>query len=117
MTMYLDSSPQDTLEAAVDLKPAATASNKLPVDVAERLLDKLSTDDAFRDLFVADIRAAMREIGYETPAEILGVPGSDPIVCFGGPRLLASKESLAAARARLVSSLSHAPFHFAVRLA
>jgi hypothetical protein len=58
----------------------------------------------------------MRSIGFETAAEHVGVPGADPILCCQSLRQLASKEVLAASRARLVASLSNAPFSYAIDL-
>jgi putative modified peptide len=100
---------------AVDFKPAL-ASNKFPAAVAERLLDKLSSDDDFRALFLSDAREAMRSIGFETAAEHVGVPGADPIVCCENLRQLAPKGELATSRARLIGRLSTAPFHYAIDL-
>ena len=94
-----------------DYKPA-TQTNQFPREVAERLLDKLSTDDAFRALFVSDARAAMAEIGYVTPAAYAGVPGSDPIMCCLNVRQLASKEVLGASREVLANRLSTSIFAY-----
>ena len=40
----------------------------LSPEIADRLLDLLSTDDAFRARFQADPRAALHEVGYQSPA-------------------------------------------------
>ena len=112
MSMTFDSQRADLQEdQAVDFKPAL-ASNKFPAEVAARLLDKLSSDDDFRALFLSDAREAMRSIGFETAAEHIGAPGADPIVCCENLRQLAPKDVLAASRTRLVERLSTAPFHF-----
>jgi putative modified peptide len=116
MTMYFDTDRPDAHESAATDAKHASASNKFPADVAGRLLDKLASDDEFRALFLADARAAMRAIGFETPAEHAGVPGSDPIVCCLEMKQLAPKEMIAQSRARLVSKLSAMPFHYAVTL-
>jgi putative modified peptide len=47
---------------------ATTTTAPLSPAVADRLLDLLSTDDAFRARFQADPRAAMHEVGYLSPA-------------------------------------------------
>lgn len=47
---------------------ANTTTAPLSPEVADRLLDLLSTDDAFRARFQADPRAAMNEVGYQSPA-------------------------------------------------
>jgi putative modified peptide len=81
--------------------------------VAERLLEKLATDDIFRALFVRDARAAMASIGYETPAAYAGVPGSDPIMCCLDVRL-SSKAVLAASRDALATRMSTSVFHYEI---
>lgn len=68
------------------------------------LLDKLSTDDAFRELFVADPRSALKQAGYETPEGKVGVAGSDAVMCSQVSRL-ASKQEIQAARQSLKSQL------------
>ena len=76
--------------------------SKISPEVMGRLFDALTTDDEFRDAFASDARAALRSLGHETPARVLGVPGRDPVLPFlelrGG---LASKEKIAAGRERL----------------
>lgn len=84
-------------------------------EFADKLLAKLSSDDAFRALFKKDARAALKELGYETPAEDLGVEGSDPVLCCtGGDLALASKEDIAASRQKLQAQLSGSVFHYVV---
>jgi putative modified peptide len=114
MSMTFDSNPSILIDAAVAVaepKPT-TATNKFPREVAERLLDKLSSDDSFRALFLDDARAAMAAIGYETPAAYAGVPGSDPIMCCLEVRSLAPKQVLAAARQELATRLSTSIFAY-----
>ena len=48
-----------------------TTSAPLDPQIADRLLDLLSTDDDFRARFQHDPRAALYEIGYESPAAAL----------------------------------------------
>lgn len=80
-------------------------SNRLPYDVASALLDKLATDDAFRARFQADARAALKELGYETPAGDHGQRGRDPVLDMEHPRGgLASKEKVAATRDQFLST-------------
>jgi putative modified peptide len=44
-------------------------SHKLPPDIADRLLDRLSEDDAFREMFRRDPRAALASVGYADAAD------------------------------------------------
>ena len=80
-------------------------ANQLPHPVAEQLLDKLSTDDDFRSLFSQNPRAALRQIGYETPAADRDWAGRDPVLPLyqlkGG---LASKEQLRDSKDRLLKA-------------
>jgi putative modified peptide len=85
-------------------------------EFADKLLDKLSSDDAFRAHFKKDPRAALKELGYETPAEDLGVEGSDPVMCCDGNLALASKQDIAAARQKLQTQLSGSMFHYIVTI-
>ena len=83
-------------------------------NVAKRLLDLLSTDDAFRALFVADVNAALAQAGYVVPEgadETFAGPGN----CLNVAKL-ASKESIANARAELERQFS-LPFSFLPSLA
>ena len=78
--------------------------------VAKKLLDLLSTDDAFRDLFKRDAHAALVQAGYVPPH------GSDPTqasALSGGACMqlspsdeLASKEAIAQDRVKLERSLA-----------
>ncbi|HEX5130018.1 MAG TPA: NHLP-related RiPP peptide [Usitatibacter sp.] len=78
---------------------STTRSACLPDSVIRALLDRLAEDDGFRARFEADPRAALIEVGYETPTAQRGVPGADPVLAFdyfhGG---LASKAKIAAGR-------------------
>jgi putative modified peptide len=80
-------------------------TTKFTAEVAERLLDKLATDDAFRASFATDPRAALRLLGHETPLPDYGIAGRDPVlplqVLNGG---LASKEKIAAGRERMLAT-------------
>lgn len=73
-------------------------------EVVDALLDKLSTDDAFRDLFQKDPREALRQVGHETPAKSVGVAGADPVMCCQSEKL-ASKQEIKASRDQLRQKL------------
>lgn len=66
--------------------------------IADKLLELLSSDDEFRDLFVRDRVAALAQVGYPEPAnatiECTSVSG------------IASKEEIAAAREELQRHLT-----------
>ena len=85
-------------------------ANMFPADVADRLLDKLSSDDDFRAQFASNPRAAMKSIGFETPEAVRDVKGSDPLLCCNNIKSLASKEKIKAARAELHQQLSQRVF-------
>lgn len=69
--------------------------------VADRLLDLLSTDDAFRALFVSDAKAAMEVAGYVHADETV----AHPAWCWTVTNL-ASKEDIALHRAKLKGALN-----------
>lgn len=69
--------------------------------VANRLLDLLCTDDAFRDLFVKDTKAALEVAGF-VDEKIF----PNPAGCFWPPSgKLASKEDISAAREKLITTV------------
>ncbi len=72
--------------------------------VSDKLLDKLSSDDDFRELFQKDPREALRQVGHETPADKLGVAGQDAVLCCTA-KTLASKEEIRATRKELSARL------------
>lgn len=72
-------------------------SNRFPAPIVDALLDKLSSDDAFRAQFQADPRAALKQLGYETPADKVGVAGEDPVMCCQ-VKQLAPKQQIAQTR-------------------
>ena len=84
-------------------------------EVADALLDKLSSDDKFRELFERNPHAALHQLGHDTPKELVGIAGSDPVMCLtsGG---LASKEQIRAARSELQEQLTGVPFHYNMTL-
>jgi putative modified peptide len=87
--------------------------------VVKTLLDRLSTDDAFRDLFQNDAHAALVEAGWEAPASAAaGLAPTDHAQLSGGSCLqlkdgaqLASKEQISQQRSKLEESL-HAVVNF-----
>lgn len=83
-------------------------------EVADTLLDKLSSDDKFRELFERNPRAALHQIGHDTPKELEGVAGSDPVMCLSSSDGLASKERIRAARAELLEQLTGPVFTYAL---
>ena len=96
-----------------------TKSAPLDPQIANRLLDLLSTDDSFRARFQHDPRAALYEIGYESPMPAkMTACGAMPTIV---PETLidcrvenlASKEVIAAARdeirTMLTSGLTQTP--------
>ena len=91
------------------LEEPATGKTKLDPMVARRLLDLLSSDDAFRDLFKSDPMGALIEAGHVFPAnqkagglgEVHFFPG---LFCYLVGEL-ASKEEIAATRELIYSHL------------
>jgi putative modified peptide len=75
-------------------------------ELADKLLDKLSSDDAFRAAFDHNPRAALKQLGYETPEADRDVRGADPALCLYSARALPSKESFRAARNELRAQLT-----------
>lgn len=80
-------------------------STRFTAEVARALLQKLSTDDAFRAAFQANPRAALKQLGHDTPAANRGVRGRDPVVELESLRGgLASKEKIAAESERMLAT-------------
>lgn len=89
-----------------------------PLDpkVVKKLLDMLSTDDEFRELFRKDAHAALVQAGYTPPARTTLKTTAAPIdaaALSGGACLqlapgvaLASKEQIVAERTKLEQSLN-----------
>jgi putative modified peptide len=77
--------------------------------VTRTLLDKLATDDAFRELFQKDATAALAQIGYAVPA---GEGNGGVCLQLAAGESLASKESFARDRATMESRLGGLPFNF-----
>jgi putative modified peptide len=78
----------------------------LELNVVNRLLDLLTTDDAFRAIFERDTPAALEFAGYVHVADHVVHPG----MCLHTPHL-ASKEAIASQRAKLTTTL-HAIVNF-----
>ena len=76
--------------------------------VARKLLDLLSSDDGFRDLFQRDAHAALVEPGYEAPPGAEGTPETSGGRCMqlSSTEKLASKEQIARDRVKLEKSLA-----------
>lgn len=95
----------------IHVSPSTGLANQLgstfSKEIAGKLIDKLSTDDAFRARFVLNPRAALRDLGHETAVADLGIVGRDAVLAFtvlrGG---LASKEAVSANRDALMAVLS-----------
>ncbi len=75
----------------------------LSQEVATRLLDLLSEDDAFRDLFAQDPEQALIQLGLSPEQAALALRGQS---CLRVTTVLASKEALRAARERLMQGLT-----------
>lgn len=65
------------------------AQQPLPDSIVDQLLDKLSTDDGFRDLFQRNPEAAFERLGFS--------PTREQLMCCK-PHKLADKETIAATR-------------------
>lgn len=77
------------------------APQPLPAGVVDRLLDLLSSDDAFRDLFSSDPASALAQVGHHADATGLAQLGQRLAV-----QQLAPKETIAAARDEIRASLT-----------
>ena len=87
------------------------ASNFSP-EFADKLLDKLSSDDKFRTAFDHNPRAALKQLGYETPAADRDVRGADAALCLYSAKPLASKEIIRAAHKELKAQMTSAASTF-----
>ncbi|KGQ20156.1 hypothetical protein LF41_2110 [Lysobacter dokdonensis DS-58] len=88
-------------------------TEELDPKVVRTLLDRLSTDDDFRELFQNDAHAALVEAGWKAPASAAAsLAPVDQAKLSGGSCLmksgatLASKEDIAAARPQLERTLA-----------
>lgn len=71
---------------------------QLSEDTVDALLDKLSSDDKFRDLFQKDPRQALAAVGHKPAADQTIAEGA--WMCMG-VKQLASKEAISASREAL----------------
>ncbi|HYQ22684.1 NHLP-related RiPP peptide [Stenotrophomonas sp.] len=76
-------------------------------EFATHLLDLLSSDDAFRTLFVSDAHAALVQAGLTSADADAALVGDS---CMR-PETLASKEEIAAARDALLESMTSQTAH------
>ncbi len=79
--------------------------------VIKTLLDRLTTDDDFRELFQKDASAALAEAGHRAPSDTLrtglsAAPSAGTCLQMQAGASLASKEDIAAQRAKLESTLA-----------
>src|SRR5690606_31268029 len=94
-TKYDDARPRRS--GALSRGKQTMTSQPMAPAVIDELLDRLSSDDAFRALFASDPRAALATIGYAADA-------ADPLLC-AQTTVLASKAEIAAARDALRAHL------------
>jgi putative modified peptide len=78
---------------------------QLSNEVADRLLDRLATDDAFRETFRKDPRAALADVGHAPAADRSVASGAWDCLAVSS---LASKETIAASRDTLRRQLVQA---------
>lgn len=78
----------------------STEQTRQPMDpaVVDKLLDRLSSDDEYRELFAKDPRAALEQVGHKAP--------SDDAMACARTETLASKEEIAQARKLLADHLT-----------
>jgi putative modified peptide len=106
---------QTTSVASTTAVTARAKPRSAPLDpqIADRLLDLLSTDDAFRRLFKRNPGKALDQIGFLAGSAVLS-----PSFCFFGIQKLASKRQIievrAEIRAMLLSGLSQNPIQLDV---
>jgi len=93
---------EDSHDASAPGAVEATRT-EFTAEIADKLLNLLSHDDAFRAFFETDPRGALRQLGHETPEAHRGKAGQDPVMSLSYFRDgLASKEKIAAARETMV---------------
>ena len=94
----------------------------LSAEISDRLLDLLSTDDAYRALFQADPRRALEEIGYVSPSPArMTACGAQPVqereaLIDCKINDLASKDAIIAARSEIHCMLTRGLTQGAPRL-
>lgn len=86
-------------------------ANSLPANIADKLLDRLSSDDDFRALFQKDAAAALNSLGHSEPA---GPASKDSALkclrCESLPTKEAFVQSRDAYRKQLTSMLNQTVF-------
>ena len=87
-------------------------ANNFPAELADQLLQKLSSDDDFRSLFEKNPRAALRKLGHETPVADRDFKGIDPVMCVSCVKTLASKEQIQSARKELQAQMTSQIFSY-----
>jgi putative modified peptide len=83
----------------------ATNPKPLPREVVARLLDKLGSDDAFRELFVTQPAAALKQCGAPEPDD------ASRCVCIKKGEKLADKETIRRTSQLLSTELSALDLH------
>jgi putative modified peptide len=78
--------------------------NPMDPKVAKRLLDKLASDDDFRDHFTRDAQSALESIGYVAPTEA-GVASAGACLQLKPGTSLASPADIESSRSKLEESL------------
>lgn len=76
-----------TTVAGTETASSQTSKPPIPSGVAITLLQRLSSDDPFRELFMSNPRLALREVGYDLP------PSAATPMCMMVD-VLASKEEI-----------------------
>ncbi|MCC4621075.1 NHLP-related RiPP peptide [Xanthomonas cassavae CFBP 4642] len=88
-----------------------TAHPAIDASIADKLLELLSSDDAFRDCFQCNPAQALAQIGAPGAIVTNAAPGpGDAYYCMTSSQL-ASKEDIAQARAELHSQLTEKTNH------
>lgn len=104
LTLGLDSTPFGLSAGHTRGRNVANAEGNeqghapLDAQTADKLLELLSTNDQFRELFTSDRQAALAQVGYPDAAE--------PSIQCTSVDQLASKEEIAQAREELKSVLT-----------
>lgn len=80
----------------------------LDAQIAEKLLDRLGSDDGFREQFQANPLAALQAIGYQGTSSGLKAAQSGLAEPFSACAVnqLAAKEDILAAKERLITTLT-----------
>lgn len=79
-------------------------ASKLPDDVRDALLDKLSSDDSFREIFQSDPRQALESIGLTTDVDEHAAAANSCLQQSGLP----SKQAISETRKRVAQQTGDA---------